>query len=103
MPTWIWLSFVRGAIAGAYSDPERGYRAAELYLMPFVEPGGIRVLRRHFAQLGNGEIQALAARAAEIMPRAIATRPSPWRFMPEEAPSEVAAAISELFEPAARA
>ena len=100
-PSWAWVPFVRGAIAGAYSDPERGYRSAELYLMPFVDGGGVRVLRRHFAQLGNGEIQAIAARAAEITTLTIATRRSPWRFMPEEAPSEVAATIAELLAPGA--
>ena len=96
LPQWGWVPFVRGVIAGKYSDGERGYRSAELYLMPFIEGDGVKILRRHFAHLGNGEIGELAARSEEITAPTTVSRRSPWRFMPEEAPSEVAAAITEL-------
>lgn len=97
LPSWGWVPFVRGAIARSYSDAERGYRSAELYLMPFLEVDGVKVLRRHFAHLDNGEIGMLAARSDDIAVPTVVTPRTPWRFMPEEAPSEVAAAIAQLF------
>lgn len=94
LPAAFWLPVIRGTIARSYSDPERGKRSAEMYLAPFVEGNGARVLRRHLSDLTNGDIAAVAARSGEIRVPVTATERTPWRFMPEENPSEVAALIA---------
>jgi pimeloyl-ACP methyl ester carboxylesterase len=94
MPSWFWFPILRGMVARVYSDPVRGKKSAEMYLTPFVGGPGSAVLRRHLADLTNGQIQATAKRAPDIRVPVITSQRSPWRFMPEENPSEVAAVIS---------
>lgn len=96
LPSPVWLPILRGTIARSYSDPERGTRSADMYLARFIEGNGAKVLRRHLADLTNGDIAAIAARSKEIRVPVLASARSPWRFMPEENPSEVAAVINEL-------
>ena len=93
LPSGVWFPILRGMIARSYSDPERGARSAEMYLARFV--GNARTLRRHLADLTNGDIGVIASRASEIRVPVIASARSPWRFMPEEKPSDVAALISK--------
>lgn len=95
MPSWFWFPILRAMMARVYSDPARGKKSAEMYLTPFL---GSRspILRQHLEALTNGEIQAIAARFAEIRLPVFSSRPSPWRFMPEENPSEVAAVIRSV-------
>jgi pimeloyl-ACP methyl ester carboxylesterase len=93
LPSWAWLPILRGRIARSYSDLERGKRSAEMYLTRYVDDA--RLLRRHLADLTNGDIGAIATRAGEIRVPVVASARTPWRFMPEENPSEVAALISK--------
>jgi pimeloyl-ACP methyl ester carboxylesterase len=93
-PSWAWMPIIRGAIARSYSDPERGKRSAEMYLTPFAEGDGARVLRKHLADLDPASIAAIRDRAAQITLPMFSSPPSPWRFMPEENPSETAAVIT---------
>ena len=94
LPAAIWLPVIRGTIARSYSDPERGKRSADMYLAPFVEGNGAKVLRRHLSDLTNGDIAAIAARSGDIRVPVMSTDRTPWRFMPEESPSEAAALIA---------
>jgi pimeloyl-ACP methyl ester carboxylesterase len=96
LPAAVWLPFIRGTIARSYSDPERGKRSADMYLAPFVAGDGARVLRRHLSALTNGDIARVAARASEIAVPVVSSARSPWRFMPEENPSEAAAIVGAL-------
>jgi pimeloyl-ACP methyl ester carboxylesterase len=95
MPSWFWLPVMRATIARRYSDPDRGKRSAGMYLAPFAEGDGdgAKVLRKHLADLTNGEIEAIRDRTFEIRLPMFSSPPSPWRFMPEENPSETAAVI----------
>lgn len=95
LPSWIWLPILRGAIARSYSDPERGKRSADLYLARFVEGNGAEVLRRHLANLTHDEIAEVAASSSSIRVPVSRSARSPWRFMPEENPSDVAALIGD--------
>jgi pimeloyl-ACP methyl ester carboxylesterase len=94
MPPRLWLPILRGMIARSYSDPEQGKRSAEMYLARFVEGDGAKVLRKHLADLTNGEILEITKRSGQIRVPMFSSPPSPWRFMPEENPSETAAVIS---------
>ncbi|HET9424035.1 MAG TPA: alpha/beta fold hydrolase [Gemmatimonadaceae bacterium] len=94
LPSWAWLPVVRATIARSYSDPERGKRSADMYLAPFIEGEGPKVLRRHLSDLTRGDIAALRARRGEIRIPILSSPMTPWRFMPEENPSEVAAVIN---------
>ena len=94
MPPWFWLPILRGMIARSYSDPERGKRSAEMYLAHFVEGDGSKVLRKHLADLTNGEIAAITIHAGQVHVPMFSSPPSPWRFMPEENPAETAAVIT---------
>ena len=99
MPSWFWLPLLRGTIARSYSDPDRGKRSAEMYLAPFAEGNGAKVLRKHLADLTNGEIGAIRDRVFEIRLPMFSSPPRPWRFMPEENPSETAAVIRRALAP----
>jgi pimeloyl-ACP methyl ester carboxylesterase len=94
MPSRVWLPILRGAIARSFSDPDQGKLSAEKYLAPFVAGDGARVLRAHLRDLANGEVAAIALRMAKMPMPVISSPPSPWRFMPEENPSEAAAIIT---------
>lgn len=97
-PAWVWMPIIRGAIARSYSDPERGKRSAEMYLAPFAEDGGAKVLRKHLADLDPASIASIRDRAAQIKRPMFSSPPSPWRFMPEENPSETASVIARALE-----
>ena len=94
MPPSVWMPIIRGAIARSYSDPERGKRSAEMYLAPFAQNGGARVLRKHLADLEPAAIASIRDRSAQIKLPMFSSPPSPWRFMPEENPSETANVIA---------
>ena len=94
LPTTVWVPILRGMIARSYSDPERGKRSAEKYLAPFLDGNGVAILRRHLSALTNGEIRQVALRANKVAVPVLSSLPSPWRFMPEENPSEAAALIT---------
>lgn len=94
MPSSFWMPILRGMIARAYSDPEDGKRSAEKYLAPFLEGNGARVLRAHLRALTNGDIAAVARKASQLRVPVMSSMTSPWRFMPEENPSEAAAVIA---------
>jgi pimeloyl-ACP methyl ester carboxylesterase len=93
LPAAMWMPILRGKIAGSYSDPARGMKSAEMYLARFLEGEGPRLLRRHLSDLTNGEIGEISERLPQLAVRVIASPRSPWRFMPEEEPSETAALI----------
>jgi hypothetical protein len=93
-PSSIWMPIIRGAIARSYSDPERGKRSAEMYLAPFAQGHGAKVLRKHLTDLDPAAIASIRDRSAQIKLPMFSSPPSPWRFMPEENPSETAAIIS---------
>jgi pimeloyl-ACP methyl ester carboxylesterase len=94
MPAWFWMPLLRGMIARSYSDPERGKRSAEMYLSSFTERGGAALLRKHLADLTNGQITEIGRRAHQVSVPMVSSLRSPWRFMPEENPSEAAAVIA---------
>ena len=94
MPPWFWLPILRAMIARAYSDPEDGKRSAEMYLAPFTEGNGARILRAHLRALTNGDIAMVGRRASQLRVPVVSSMTSPWRFMPEENPSEAAAVIA---------
>jgi pimeloyl-ACP methyl ester carboxylesterase len=105
LPVGVWMPLARMSVAGGYADTERGYRSAELYLMPFAEGHGATILRRHLAHLGKAEIENVSGREAKPPGRVVETtrpvrviesRPGPSSFEPEESPSEVAAMIAAL-------
>jgi pimeloyl-ACP methyl ester carboxylesterase len=98
MPSRIWMPLLRGAIARSYSDPERGKKSAEMYLAPFMEGDGAKVLRKHLADLTNGDIIAIRNQAASIRTPMYSSPPSAWRFMPEENPSEAASIIRRALQ-----
>ena len=93
LPSSVWMPILRGMIARSYSDPERGKKSAEMYLTPFVDGKGSQVLRKHIADLTNGSIRATRDQSASMRVPVFSSAPSPWRFMPEERPSEAAAVI----------
>lgn len=93
LPPSVWMPILRGTIARSYSDPERGKKSAEMYLTPFASAAGAKVLRKHIADLANGSIAATRDQAASMKMPVFSSAPSPWRFMPEERPSEAAAVI----------
>jgi pimeloyl-ACP methyl ester carboxylesterase len=95
MPTWFWTPILRGAIARSYSDPERGKRSAEMYLAPFTEGNGSKILRKHLAGVDAAAVAAIRDRAAQSRVPLYSSPPGPWRFMPEENPSDTAAVISQ--------
>jgi pimeloyl-ACP methyl ester carboxylesterase len=94
LPSLFWRPVLRGRIARSYSDPEQGKRSADMYLTRFYEGEGAKLLRKHIADLTNGEIADVAARAGKITVPMFSSAPGPWRFMPEENPSETAALIT---------
>jgi pimeloyl-ACP methyl ester carboxylesterase len=99
MPSAVWMPILRGKIAGSYSDPARGLKSAEMYLARFLDGEGPRLLRRHIIELTNGEIADVAARLSGLTIPVVASPRSPWRFMPEESPSEAAAIIRAALKP----
>jgi len=94
MPPWFWLPILRAMIARAYSDPEDGKRSAEMYLAPFIQGNGAKVLRAHLRAMTNGDIAAVGRRASQLRVPVLSSMTSPWRFMPEENPSEAASVIA---------
>jgi pimeloyl-ACP methyl ester carboxylesterase len=123
-PGWL-LSMVRAELERGYADPVRATHSIDKYARPFATPDGRRALVRHLAALDPRESGALAARLGEIavpvavvcgaqdpflsvdLARRIAHRipgaaleivPDARHFLPEDAPRQVADALTLLFE-----
>lgn len=123
-PSWI-LSVVRADLLRGYEDADRGEHAVDLYLRPFAGPGGRDALVTHLTSLDSTETEALAARLKDVvcpvsilwgdhdpfLPIALGRRlagaipgasfesiAGGSHFLPEESPSEVAAAIAALLK-----
>jgi pimeloyl-ACP methyl ester carboxylesterase len=121
-PNWL-LSLLRGDLARGYADPERGARSIGMYLRPFAGADGRAALTAHLAALDAAEVEALTARAREVVaPSAVIwgerdpflaadvgrrlhaalpgstlhVVPDARHFVPEEAPEQVADAITAL-------
>lgn len=121
-PSWI-LPVVRADLLRGYRDPDRGVHSVDLYLRPFAGPGGRDALAAHLTALNCDETQALGARLKDVvcpvaivwgehdpfLPAALGRRlanaipgstleiiPGARHFVPEESPSQVAAAIGKL-------
>jgi len=121
-PSWI-LSVVRADLLRGYQDPDRGEHAIDLYLRPFAGAGGRDALVTHLTALDCAETEALGARLKDVvcpvsilwgerdpfLPTALGRRlaaaipgasfesvPEGGHFLPEESPSQVAAAIAKL-------
>jgi pimeloyl-ACP methyl ester carboxylesterase len=121
-PNWL-LSLLRVDLVRGYAGPERGAHSVDMYLRPFAGLDGRDALTRHLAALDVAEVAALAARAGDVvaptavvwgehdpfLPPAVGVRlhgvlpgstlhvvPDARHFVPEEAPAQVAAAITEL-------
>ena len=121
-PSWI-LSVVRADLLRGYRDTDRGEHAIDLYLRAFSGPGGREALVTHLTALDAAETSALAARLKDVvcpvavvwgehdpfLPVTLGRRlagaipaatfelvPGAGHFVPEESPSQVAAAIGKL-------
>jgi len=121
-PTMLWQKLAGSEIAAGYVDHDRGRRSAEVFLRPFSARDGGRLFAQHFFELRGREFMVGSEPGQISVPTAIlAGRDDPFvgvdavralqksiagatlrvfdsqrHFLPEEAPSEVAAAISEL-------
>jgi len=123
-PSWI-LSVVRADLLRGYEDADRGEHAIDLYLRPFAGPGGRDALVTHLLALDCTETAALGPRLKDVvcpvsvlwgdhdpfLPIALGRRlagaipgasfesvAGGSHFLPEESPSEVAAAIAALLK-----
>lgn len=121
-PTWL-LSAVRRDLLRGYVEHERGTHSLDMYLRPFASTEGRDALMAHLAQLDNADTVDAAARLRDVVaPTAIVWgAEDPWHrpdigerlhraipgstlhvvpdmrhFLPEEAPQQVAAAVSDL-------
>jgi len=65
-----------------------------MYLAPFIQGNGAKVLRAHLRAMTNGDIAAVGRRASQLRVPVLSSMTSPWRFMPEENPSEAASVIA---------
>lgn len=119
---WL-LGLLRADLVRGYAAADRGARSVDMYLRPFAGPDGREVLTAHLAALDGVEVAALAARAADVvaptaiawgahdpfLDAAVAERlhralpgstlhlvPDVRHFVPEEAPEQVAAVVSDL-------
>jgi pimeloyl-ACP methyl ester carboxylesterase len=122
LPTWLWHAMARREIARGYVDGDRGRRSADIFLRPFGGVGGGRLFAQHFAELRGEDFMTGSVPGRLSIPTAILVgRDDPFvslesaralqtsisgatlricdsqgHFLPEEAPSEVAAVIAEL-------
>jgi pimeloyl-ACP methyl ester carboxylesterase len=96
-PAWCWMPMMRRAIAAQYADAERGHRSAEIFLMRFAAEGGGDLLHRHLRALDDAQTATVGQHAATPTIPTISFDAGPRCFPPEEAPSDVAAAIAGLF------
>lgn len=122
LPTWLWQAIAGREIARGFVDRDRGRRSADIFLRPFVGGGGGQVFAEHVAELGGqafmtgsvpgqvgvptaillgGEDPFVRLESARALQRSIPYSTlrvcdSQRHFLPEEAPSEVAATIAEL-------
>ena len=121
-PTWL-LSVVRRDLLRGFVEQERGARSLDMYLRPFASVEGRDALMAHLAQLDSADTVEAAARLKDVVaPTAIVWgADDPWlrpdigkrlqqaipgatlhvvpdvrHFVPEEAPQQVAAAVSDL-------
>jgi pimeloyl-ACP methyl ester carboxylesterase len=121
-PPSVWQPFERFEIVRGYVDPERGRRSAEVFLKPFAGASGGALFAGHFEELRGSDFMAGSAAVPISVPTAIlAGRDDPYvsldrvralqsaipgatlrvcdgqrHYLPEEAPSEVAAMIATL-------
>jgi len=121
-PTWL-LSVLRRDLLRGYVEHERGVHSLDMYLRPFASTEGRDALMAHLAQLDSADTVEAAARHRDVVaPTAIVWgAQDPWfgtaigerlarsipdatlhvvpdvrHFVPEEAPRQVAAVVSEL-------
>jgi len=121
-PSWI-LSVVRADLLRGYADQDRGTHAIDLYLRAFAGPGGRDALVTHLTALDSAETQAIAPRLRNVvcptallwgdhdpfLPVEVGQRladsipgatidviAGARHFVPEESPSQVAAAVAKL-------
>jgi pimeloyl-ACP methyl ester carboxylesterase len=119
---WL-LGLLRRDLVRGYVGAEHGTRAVERYLRPFAGADGRDVLMAHLSQLDAAGVAALAARTADVvaptavvwgaddpfLPAEVGERlhralpgstlhvvPDTRHFVPEEAPQQVAAAVTDL-------
>jgi len=96
LPRWCWMPFARMAIARRYDDWARGYRSAEMFLLPFSTPAGSAVLRKHLRALSSDQpAESRRDTVAKGVPTLDLTSDG-HRYSPEEYPSEIAAAVAKL-------
>lgn len=122
-PAWL-LSMVRTQLERGYADSLRATHSIDKYGRPFATPDGRDALVRHIAALDARETGALAARLGEIaiptsviwgvhdpfLPISLGRRlaeaipgatfecvPGASHFLPEDAPRQVADALTTLF------
>ena len=73
VPSRLLLRAIQRDLSHRYCDPERGRRSLDLFLRPFLSPGGHRAFLRHLAAFDESETQELAARLSEVtVPVAVA-------------------------------
>jgi pimeloyl-ACP methyl ester carboxylesterase len=122
LPVWVWQAIARREIARGFVNGDKGRRSADIFLRPFGGTGGSRLFARHFVELGGQDFMTGSAPGQIAIPTAILIgRDDPFvnlesaralqnsipkatlrvcdsqrHFLPEEAPSEVAATIAEL-------
>jgi pimeloyl-ACP methyl ester carboxylesterase len=122
-PAWL-LSMVRTELERGYRDPSRAVHSIEKYARPFATEEGRAALVRHIAALDERETAVLATRLREIdvpsaviwgeddpfLPASLGRRlaeaipgatlnvvPGAKHFVPEDAPRQVADALTALF------
>lgn len=123
LPGNLMLGVLRRDLARGFVEHERGMHSVDMYLRPFTQPEGTEVLAAHLEQLDGDEVQALGARMKDVvqptavvwgaddpfLPRTVGERlagdipgatlhvvPEARHFLPEEAPHQLAGALSTL-------
>lgn len=124
VPTRLWQPIARGEIARGYVNADQGRRSMDVFLRPFSGSGGSKLFAQHFGELRGQDFMMGSVPGQIAVPTAIlAGRDDPFvsvdaaralqksipgatlhvcnsqrHFLPEEAPSEVAATIAELLD-----
>ena len=121
-PTWL-LSILRTDLTRGYTEPERGARSIDQYVLPFASAEGRDAFMEHLTALDAADTVTIAPRLKDIvaqtaivwgghdpfLPPAIAKRlhelipgstlhllADARHFVPEEAPEKVAAIVADL-------
>ena len=121
-PDWLWQPIAGGEIARGYVDADRGRRSADVFLRPFSGSDGRTLFAQHFSELHGTDfmtgsvtgkiavpttilagrddpfvsVDAVRALQKSIIGATLQVCDSQRHFLPEEAPSEVAATIGQL-------